>query len=492
MAVGAEPAMMWSVDDGELEAMPLSDLEDQITSFAGRIAAAMGMWLVWVAAFDRREGWTRWEQTSCAGWLNWKCGVSKRTAHEHVRVARSLESLPMLRRLMLAGEISYSKARAISRVATELNEAELCDLALAMTASQLEAVCAGLADRIPREPFTPTVSFESHGEWGRMVLSMPIDDMDRVRNCVYGAAEAVVAHAHRLAGDDVPIDETVASLGGLGAVRSEVSVGLLDGSVDAIEGPFEDAILVVDNDVLSSDEAGSGAEEDSADACGSCTLGNEVLPPLVAKRIACDARLQVGVEDAVGRALGDGREERVVGRKLRRRLHRRDRGMCRFPGCSTRRRLHAHHVIHWANGGPTELDNLILLCHRHHRSVHEGGWNIIDKNGRFVFYDPAGSERHVPRLGGLSPGVPIAETVPISDRPFTCAPLAGLGEPASIRSIVNDIAQATRLKQRRLAERECSAEHSGKSAPARDGQHESTAADAVEQRPKGLSTKLRQ
>lgn len=477
MAVEAELEMMWSVDDEELEAMPLTELEDQITSFAGRMAAAMGMWLVWIAAFDRREGWIRWEQRSCAGWLNWKCGVSMRTAHEHVRVARSLESLPILRRLMLAGEISYSKARAVSRVATRLNEAELCDLALTMTASQLEAVCAGLADCLGKEPFTPTVSFESHGEWGRMVLSMPIDDMHRVRNCVYGAAEAVVADAHRLAGDDVPIDDTVASLGGLGAVRSDVTVGLLDGSVDAIEGPFEDAILVVDSDVISGDETGGAVAEDSAEACGACVLGNEVVPPLVAKRIACDARLQVGVEDAVGGALGDGREERVVGRKLRRRLHRRDRGMCRFPGCSIRRRLHAHHVIHWANGGPTELDNLVLLCHRHHRSVHEGGWNIIDKNGTFVFYDPAGSERHVPRLRDMSPWTPIAETVPISNRPSTCAPLAGLGEPASIRSIVSDIAQATRLEQRRLAERECSEEHSRRSAPSRAGHQESIAAE---------------
>ncbi|NNC80664.1 MAG: hypothetical protein HKN94_10995, partial [Acidimicrobiales bacterium] len=97
--------------------------------------------------------------------------------------------------------------------------------------------------------------------------------------------------------------------------------------------------------------------------------------------------------------------------------------------------------------------------------VHEGGWNIIDKNGVFVFYDPAGSERHVPRLTDPTPEVPIAETVPISSRPATSAPLAGLGERASIRSIVNDIAQATRLKQRRRAEQERSAEHSRKSTP---------------------------
>lgn len=123
------------------------------------------------------------------------------------------------------------------------------------------------------------------------------------------------------------------------------------------------------------------------------------IPPIIARRIACDARLQVAVEDAVGAAMGQRLDQRIVNRKLRRLLRRRDHGTCQFPGCGTQRRLHAHHVIHWEHGGPTELENLISLCHRHHRSVHEGGWNIIDKNSRFVFYDPQGHERRVRSLG---------------------------------------------------------------------------------------------
>ncbi|HEX4519924.1 MAG TPA: HNH endonuclease signature motif containing protein [Gaiellaceae bacterium] len=71
---------------------------------------------------------------------------------------------------------------------------------------------------------------------------------------------------------------------------------------------------------------------------------------------------------------------------LRRALKARD-GCCRFPGCRNTRSLHSHHVQHWAHGGPTELENLILLCRRHHRLVHEGGWTL-DPGG--LFRDPFG------------------------------------------------------------------------------------------------------
>ncbi len=106
--------------------------------------------------------------------------------------------------------------------------------------------------------------------------------------------------------------------------------------------------------------------------------------------------------------LGAGRRTRLVSRKLRRALERRDRG-CRFPGCAATRRLHAHHIVHWADGPPTELDNLMLLCTFHHHTVHEGGWRIDPATGAFVNphgyeVDPKPQTRH----GGSSHTVDIA------------------------------------------------------------------------------------
>ncbi|HVE45565.1 MAG TPA: DUF222 domain-containing protein, partial [Acidimicrobiales bacterium] len=98
----------------------------------------MCRWLVLVAEFDRREGWRGWGLRSCAQWLNWKCGLSMGAAHEHVRVAHRLSELPVVRRAFSVGQLSYSKARALTRMATPASEAELVDLARHATAAHLE------------------------------------------------------------------------------------------------------------------------------------------------------------------------------------------------------------------------------------------------------------------------------------------------------------------------------------------------------------------
>src|SRR5579875_3120453 len=101
-----------------------------------------------------------------------------------------------------------------------------------------------------------------------------------------------------------------------------------------------------------------------------------------ARRLACDAAVATllyrpdgGVEPTGG--------TRAVPASMRRAMLARDRH-CRFPGCSTRRHLHAHHVVHWASGGPTALSNLVTLCGAHHRFVHEGGWRLSLTAGGFV------------------------------------------------------------------------------------------------------------
>ena len=121
-------------------------------------------------------------------------------------------------------------------------------------------------------------------------------------------------------------------------------------------------------------------------ARGSCVL--EDGPPVAVetvRRLSCDSSL-VALLEGADRLLGVGRKTRAVPPSLRRALKARD-GCCRFPGCTNTRGLDAHHLEHWADGGPTELANLILLCRRHHRLVHEGGWTV-DHAG--LFRDPFG------------------------------------------------------------------------------------------------------
>jgi hypothetical protein len=120
---------------GELS---LRELEDEITAFASHLYAGMSQWLELVGELDRGGDWTDCGAGSCAEWLAWRCALLPRAAREHVRVARKLPELPLIRAAFARGELSYSKVRALTRVADADREEELLELARALTAAQLD------------------------------------------------------------------------------------------------------------------------------------------------------------------------------------------------------------------------------------------------------------------------------------------------------------------------------------------------------------------
>ena len=125
------------------------------------------------------------------------------------------------------------------------------------------------------------------------------------------------------------------------------------------------------------------------DGIGQAVLdGVGPLDPGSARRIACDARVIPVVLSARSEPLDVGRASYTIPTAIRRALIFRDRG-CAFPNCDRpHQRCHAHHRRHWANGGPTNLDNTVLLCSRHHRLVHHSGWDCVMRNGRPEFRPP--------------------------------------------------------------------------------------------------------
>ncbi|NOX31567.1 MAG: HNH endonuclease [Actinobacteria bacterium] len=158
-------------------------------------------------------------------------------------------------------------------------------------------------------------------------------------------------------------------------MRSEASVELLGGVTQAEQPVSTELVLVLpDQD---SDESPS--------------FDGRHITDSAADRLSCDPKIRVLVEDALGHPVGASHKKYKVPKRLRRQLVRRDQGRCQFPGCCSKRRLHAHHVIHWARGGPTKLDNLILVCSFHHHLLHEGGWSFrSDNKGGFTLHSPAG------------------------------------------------------------------------------------------------------
>jgi hypothetical protein len=116
-AAAAPPAAV-AASPGEPPAVPLERLEAQICELAGHLAAATCRFLVLLADFDARRGWASWEMNSCAQWLSWKSQMSCGAAREHVRVARALRDLPVIRAEFAAARLSYAKVRALTRIAT--------------------------------------------------------------------------------------------------------------------------------------------------------------------------------------------------------------------------------------------------------------------------------------------------------------------------------------------------------------------------------------
>jgi Domain of unknown function (DUF222) len=123
--------------------MPLEEIEQEICELSAHMAVGMCRWLQLVAEFDERRGWAEWGVYSCAHWLSWRCSFGLRAAHDHVRVARALKDLPLTTEAFAAGELSYSKVRAMTRAATPDNEETLLMYARHATGAQLEKIVSG-------------------------------------------------------------------------------------------------------------------------------------------------------------------------------------------------------------------------------------------------------------------------------------------------------------------------------------------------------------
>jgi hypothetical protein len=124
--------------DGDVVGVPTERLEAEVCTLAGQIAAATCRFVVLVGELDRREAWREWGLRSTAQWLSWKCALGLTAAREHVRVGRALQDLPRIPVAFAEGRLSYSKARALTRVADSAREDQLVEFALTATAAQLE------------------------------------------------------------------------------------------------------------------------------------------------------------------------------------------------------------------------------------------------------------------------------------------------------------------------------------------------------------------
>ena len=375
-------------------------LEREITDLCAQINAANYRLLQLIVALENENPWGAWGLASCAHWLNWRCGIGLNAAREKVRVAHALVQLPDISKAFSRGELSFSKVRALTRIADRRNEIELLHLARQATAAQVEKLVRGYrrveglqeseratAQRASRgltyfydEDGSLVIHARLPAEEGALVLQALEAAMDAQDAAVSNAAEPgdVTAVTPVTTGDNPesdnvtgerPAAENRPAQRRADALTTMAQTTLRHGPESSGGGERYQVVVHVTAQTL------------AMDAAGRCELeSGQRLATDTVRRIACDSSLLRITENQTGNPLDIGRKTRVVSPALRRALQARDGG-CRFPGCTHRRHIDAHHIEHWANGGETSIDNLLLLCRRHHHLMHEGGFELERRAG---------------------------------------------------------------------------------------------------------------
>jgi 5-methylcytosine-specific restriction endonuclease McrA len=382
----------------------LDRLGDEIALLSAHLDAATARLLALVREFDARGGWNTGFR-SCAAWLSWRVGLDLGAARERVRVARALGTLPLLAQALARGELSYAKVRALSRVATPETEERLLAFGRAGTAAHVERLVRGWrrVDRLAeaRETARRHAGRALHiyqDEDGMVVLrgrlepevgALFVQALTAARETLYQRAR--VPDGDAAGSGDVSAETPTMAQQQADALALLAESALHQGLDPGAPGERYQVVVHVDAPVLADPgQPGQSVLEDGAGVSAETS-----------RRLACDASRVVMRHDEDGRVVEIGARTRTIPPALRRALRHRDRG-CRFPGCGVRFGQ-GHHLRHWAHGGPTTLSNLTLLCRRHHRAVHEEGYQVAR--------GPDGALRFRRPDGRLLPEVPQAAVV---------------------------------------------------------------------------------
>ena len=377
--------------------VPLERLEAQICELAGHLAAATCRFLVLLADFDARRGWASWEMNSCAQWLSWKCQMSSGTAREHVRVARALRDLPVIRSGFAAGRLSYAKVRALTRIATPATEAGLAELAEPMTANQLERFARAHRQVTQADDAAALIRrrliwrFEEDGSLSGTFRLPPLQGAVLLK--ALRAACADQEHPHEGVSAETPAADapSVRTSSNLADGLVTVAESFLAAKVAGADDPDVYQVVVhvgtgalADGPALAAEAAGVSAETppgratdpgDPADPARCHVEDGPAISVSTAQMLGCTSTLSWMRHGRDGAILDLGRRRRRPNAAIRRAARERDKCRCRFPGCESRR-IDLHHIQYWNHGGHTKLENLVSLCKYHHMLVHERGYLI--------------------------------------------------------------------------------------------------------------------
>ena len=390
-------------------------LDDEIGEGSAYVRAAMARVAKACAKFDEIGGWGAAGIRSFPHWLTIKAGFDMHTSAELLRVGQAMNFLPRIAAAFESGQLSFDKVRQITTVATPATEEFLLEIAQGASGAQLARICRAL--RRIDEANAPA---QADDHLARRGIWMHWDD------------DGMLELQARLTPEDAAVVQAaLESITGSRPVPEPAEDGVKDPADDRWAARSADAFVSMCEHVLA-----GGAENLIASTTarqvvvhvdvglltgeaseGRCYVeGGAPLSAGAARRLGCDAEV-VGVTERNGLPIDVGRKQRLVPERLRLALHVRDR-FCRFPGCGVPAYgTEAHHYEHWALGGETNLDNLLLLCGFHHRRHHTGafrirktvqGFSFETDDGHVIQPPPRGPINSWQQRPGISPTTPEA------------------------------------------------------------------------------------
>ncbi|AKK26639.1 HNH endonuclease signature motif containing protein [Mycobacterium sp. EPa45] len=335
----------------------LEVLFEELAELAGQRNAIDGRIVELVAELEHGNLCGMTGARSVAAVVAWKLGTSSTTAKTISAVAHRLPEFPLCTQALREGRLSVDQVGVIAERAADGSDEHYAQLASVATVSQLRKAIK-LEPRPPKpgpQPDPPrSVRKTVRDESTTWRITVPADEAATVEAALQSHHDSLIAEyqrEHETAETPPPLPNTV------DAFMSLVEAGW---DADVVQRPHGQRTTVV-------------MHVDVEQRIGALHLG-PLLSDADRQYLTCDATCEVWFERD-GQPIGAGRTTRTINRRLRRALEHRD-ATCAVPGCGATRGLHAHHIQHWENGGPTELHNLVLLCPYHHRAHHRGDITI--------------------------------------------------------------------------------------------------------------------
>jgi hypothetical protein len=455
-AADPDPSTVASMIPAHAREHALRDLGTRIQAHAARIAQDECAFLQLIAEFDAANGSACYiGLKSTAHWLAWACSMSPGTAREHVRIARTLSAMPHTTDEFAAGRLSYSKIREITRIADLVDEHELIRLARRMTAAQLARTVAGyrtatgtrMTQDIPRQAtwttrddgmieiravlppeegaeITTALDLALHHDQTEPDTTDPDPDPYRTfpeTTLEHRKADALVQLARTYL-DTTPTDRT-GNDRHLVIVQVDAAALITDQTPHTTPETTPPDTATTPTDTIDASVDGPGdvpagtcfRSARAADGNHCSILDTGRLESLTAQRLACTGQVALSVIDDDGEILYLGRRKRLATPAQRRAL-RLSQHTCQFPGCHQTRHLDVHHIIPWAQGGTTDIDQLALLCRRHHVLVHEGGLHLTPAPAGDVDHFSVLDSTNTPVQAHWDPAFDEATIRPLHDR----------------------------------------------------------------------------